>query len=38
MLGRYRSQPGVDPSRLTGLIDNIDDLRQQLAEAGPQLD
>ena len=36
MLDRYRSQPGVDPARLTGLIDNIDDLRQQLADAGPQ--
>ena len=23
MLGRYRSQPGVDPVRLTGLIENI---------------
>jgi cell division protein ZapD len=33
-LGRYRSQPGVDPARLTGLIDNIEDLRQQLSEAG----
>jgi len=33
-LARYRSQPGVDPARLTGLIDNIDDLRQQLSEAG----
>jgi cell division protein ZapD len=37
MLGRFRSQPGVDPGRLTGLIENIDDLRQQLAEAGPHL-
>jgi cell division protein ZapD len=37
MLGRYRSQPGVDPNRLTGLIENVDDLRQQLAEAGPHL-
>jgi len=37
LLGRYRSQPNVDPARLTGLIDNVDDLRQQLAEAGPQL-
>jgi cell division protein ZapD len=36
MLDRYRSQPGVDPARLGGLIDNIDDLRQQLADAGPQ--
>ena len=37
LLGRYRSQPGVDPSRLTGLIDNIEALRTQLADAGPQL-
>jgi cell division protein ZapD len=37
LLGRYRSQPGVDPARLTGLIDNIEDLRQQLSEAGPQV-
>ncbi len=37
LLGRYRSQPGVDPSRLTGLIDNIDVLRSKLADAGPQL-
>jgi cell division protein ZapD len=37
MLGRYRSQPGVDPVRLTGLIDNIAELRQQLSEAGPQV-
>lgn len=37
LLGRYRSQPGVDPQRLTGLIDHIDELRQRLAEAGPQL-
>jgi cell division protein ZapD len=37
LLARYRSQPGVDPGRLTGLIDNIDDLRQQLSDAGPQL-
>ncbi|HET7133536.1 MAG TPA: cell division protein ZapD [Gammaproteobacteria bacterium] len=37
MLGRYRSQPGVDPARLTGLIDNIEDLRVRLAEAGPQM-
>src|SRR5690606_13037343 len=36
-LGRYRSQPGVDPARLTGLINNITDLREQLAEAGPHL-
>lgn len=37
LLNRYRSQPGVDPGRLTGLIQNIDDLRARLAEAGPQL-
>jgi cell division protein ZapD len=37
LLSRYRSQPGVDPARLTGLIGNIDDLRQQLADAGPQV-
>lgn len=37
LLGRYRSQPGVDPARLTGLIDNIEDLRGKLAEAGPQI-
>ena len=37
LLGRYRSQPGVDPARLTGLIDNIDALKQRLAEAGPQV-
>ena len=37
LLGRYRSQPGVDPGRLTGLIGNIEALRTQLADAGPQL-
>lgn len=37
LLARYRSQPGVDPARLTGLIDNIGELRQQLADAGPQV-
>ena len=36
-LGRYRSQPGVDPGRLTKLIDHIGELRQQLSEAGPQV-
>ena len=36
-LRRYRSQPGVDPARLTGLIEDIDELRAQLAEAGPQI-
>jgi cell division protein ZapD len=37
LLGRYRSQPGVDPARLTGLIDNIEALRGKIAEAGPHL-
>lgn len=37
LLSRYRSQPGVDPSRLTGLIDNVNELRSRLAEAGPQI-
>jgi cell division protein ZapD len=37
LLGRYRSQPGVDPSRLTGLIETIDALRAHHAEAGPHL-
>jgi cell division protein ZapD len=37
LLDRYRSQPGVDPGRLSGLIGNIDDLRQRLAAAGPHL-
>lgn len=37
ILSRYRSQPGVDPARLTGLIDKIGELRQQLSEAGPQV-
>jgi cell division protein ZapD len=37
LLGRYRSQPGVDPARLTGLIQNIDTLRQRLAVAGPHI-
>jgi len=37
LLGRYRSQPGVDPARLTGLMENIDDLRQRLSEAGREL-
>ena len=35
-LARYRAQPTVDPGRLKGLIDDIDALKQQLAEAGPQ--
>lgn len=37
LLRRYRSQPGVDPERLGDLIANIEDLRQRLSEAGPQL-
>lgn len=37
MLGRYRSQPGVDPTRLTGLLTNVEQLRQQLIDAGSQL-
>jgi cell division protein ZapD len=37
LLDRYRSQPGVDPARLGGLLDNIEDLRQQLSNAGPQV-
>jgi cell division protein ZapD len=37
LLARYRSQPGVDPGRLTGLLDNVDDLRKQLADAGPHI-
>ena len=37
LLGRYRSQPGVDAKRLTGLIDTIGKLKQQLSEAGPQV-
>jgi cell division protein ZapD len=35
-LGRFRSQPGVDPARLNGLMGNIDDLRRRLSDAGPQ--
>ena len=37
LLARYRSQPGVDPTRLTGLIENVNELRSRLAEAGPQI-
>src|SRR5262245_54582248 len=36
-LGRYQSQPGVDPTRLRGLIDNVEALRARLAEAGSQI-
>jgi cell division protein ZapD len=37
ILGRYRSQPGVDTSRLTGLVADINSLRGRLTEAGPNL-
>jgi cell division protein ZapD len=37
LLGRYRSQPGVDAGRLTRLMENIDGLKTRLAEAGPHL-
>jgi cell division protein ZapD len=37
LLRRYRSQPGVDPTRLSGLIESVDELRGQLAEAGPHI-
>lgn len=37
LLGRFRSQPGVDPARLTKLIDHIGELKRQLSEAGPQV-
>jgi cell division protein ZapD len=37
LLSRYRSQPNVDAGRLTGLIGNIEALRNQLAGAGPHL-
>ncbi len=37
LLAKYRSQPGVDPSRLTGLIASIAELRGRLADAGPHL-
>jgi cell division protein ZapD len=36
LLGRYRSQPGVDPARLNGLIENVDELKRHLADAGSQ--
>ena len=36
-LGRYRSQPGVDPTRLTHLIETVEGLRARLAEAGAQI-
>jgi cell division protein ZapD len=37
LLAKYRSQPGVDPSRLTQLIEDIEELRERLAGAGPHL-
>jgi cell division protein ZapD len=37
LLGRFRSQPGVDPARLAGLVEHIGELRQQLSDAGPQI-
>jgi cell division protein ZapD len=37
VLARYRSQPGVDTSRLMGLVNSIAELKQQLADAGPQI-
>jgi cell division protein ZapD len=37
LLGRYRSQPGVDPARLARLIDDIDELRGRISEAGAQI-
>ncbi len=37
LLLRYRSQPGVDPARLTGLLESVESLRNSLAEAGPHL-
>ena|SRR5690606_6821213 len=36
LLGRYRAKPGVDSTRLDELIGNLQALRTQLAEAGPQ--
>ena len=37
LLGRFRRKPGVDAQRLDGLIENLNALRKQLAEVGPQL-
>lgn len=34
LLGQYRRKPGVDTERLNGLIEDIDELRAQLAGAG----
>ncbi|HEX6996731.1 MAG TPA: cell division protein ZapD [Gammaproteobacteria bacterium] len=36
-LARYRSQPGVDPVRLAGLMTKVEQLRKRLQEAGSQL-
>jgi cell division protein ZapD len=35
-LERYRTQPGVDPGRLAGLLNNIEALRARLAETNVQ--
>ncbi len=37
LLARYRRQPGVDPTRLDRLLGDVNRLKAQLAEAGPQL-
>jgi len=37
VLGRFRSQPRVDPARLTRLIDEIEALKGRIADAGSQL-
>jgi cell division protein ZapD len=37
LLNRYRRQPGVDPGRLDRLLGDVEQLKAQLADAGPQL-
>ena len=37
VLGRFRSQPRVDPARLTRLINEIEALKGRIADAGSQL-
>jgi cell division protein ZapD len=37
VLGRFRSQPRVDPTRLTRLINEIEALKGRIADAGSQL-
>ena len=37
VLGRFRSQPRVDPARLMRLIDEIEALKGRIADAGSQL-